>query len=90
MSAGEPHVPTNFKASHWDLIQLLGSFLTPQVLELSGIGDSARLKSLNIKSVVDLPGVGENYQDHSECTSDFQLLDPSTITLGYCDQTANE
>ncbi|WP_426989230.1 choline dehydrogenase [Pseudarthrobacter sp. Y6] len=43
-----------------------GAINTPQLLQLSGVGDSALLKSLGIKPVVDLPGVGENLQDHLE------------------------
>lgn len=43
-----------------------GAINTPQLLQLSGVGDSAHLKSLGIKPVVDLPGVGENLQDHLE------------------------
>lgn len=41
-----------------------GTFHTPQILKLSGIGDRPTLSSLGIEEVVNLPGVGENYQDH--------------------------
>lgn len=41
-----------------------GTFQTPQVLELSGIGNPSILSQFGIKSVIDLPGVGENLQDH--------------------------
>jgi choline dehydrogenase-like flavoprotein len=37
-----------------------GSFQTPQLLELSGIGDKNILQALGIDCVIDLPGVGEN------------------------------
>ena len=37
---------------------------SPQILELSGVGDKTRLGKLGINSVVDLPGVGENLQEH--------------------------
>ncbi|HET7629600.1 MAG TPA: choline dehydrogenase [Bacillales bacterium] len=43
-----------------------GAFNTPQLLQLSGVGDADYLRSLGIKPVVDLPGVGENMQDHLE------------------------
>lgn len=39
-----------------------GAVNSPQLLELSGIGDSARLAALGLPVVVDLPGVGENLQ----------------------------
>ncbi len=41
-----------------------GSFATPQLLMLSGIGPAAVLEPLGIPVVHDLPGVGENLQDH--------------------------
>ncbi|KAI8667145.1 hypothetical protein NCS56_00849800 [Fusarium sp. Ph1] len=43
-----------------------GSFSTPQLLLLSGVGPAADLKALKIPVVVDLPGVGRNMQDHNE------------------------
>jgi len=42
----------------------LGAINTPKVLMLSGIGDSAELARHGIKTVVHLPGVGRNLQDH--------------------------
>ncbi len=43
-----------------------GAFNTPQLLQLSGVGDGEHLSSLGIDVVSDLPGVGENLQDHLE------------------------
>ncbi len=43
-----------------------GAINTPQLLQLSGIGDPAHLESLGIDTVHALPGVGENLQDHLE------------------------
>ncbi|CAG5186742.1 uncharacterized protein ALTATR162_LOCUS11690 [Alternaria atra] len=43
-----------------------GTFNTPQLLLLSGIGPAADLEALNITVVADLPGVGRNMQDHNE------------------------
>ncbi|WP_019814241.1 choline dehydrogenase [Saccharomonospora saliphila] len=43
-----------------------GAINTPQLLQLSGIGDPAHLSSLGIDPVHELPGVGENLQDHLE------------------------
>ncbi len=43
-----------------------GAINTPQVLQLSGIGNAAELGALGIDVVADLPGVGENLQDHLE------------------------
>ncbi|AQZ70912.1 choline dehydrogenase [[Actinomadura] parvosata subsp. kistnae] len=43
-----------------------GAINTPQLLQLSGVGPRALLEPLGIKVVHDLPGVGENLQDHLE------------------------
>ncbi|MFD1030096.1 choline dehydrogenase [Metaplanococcus flavidus] len=43
-----------------------GAINTPQLLQLSGVGNAEHLRSLGIDPVVDLPGVGENLQDHLE------------------------
>src|SRR6185295_9842842 len=47
-----------------EVIVSAGSIASPQLLELSGIGQGERLKALGIKVVHDLPGVGENLRDH--------------------------
>ena len=41
-----------------------GAVGSPQLLMLSGIGPAAQLRALGIDPVADLPGVGENLQDH--------------------------
>ena len=43
-----------------------GAFNSPQLLQVSGIGNSQHLESVGIKPVHHLPGVGENLQDHLE------------------------
>lgn len=43
-----------------------GAINTPQLLQLSGVGDAEHLRSVGIEPVLDLPGVGENLQDHLE------------------------
>ena len=41
-----------------------GTLGTPQILERSGVGNGDLLRQLGIKVVSNLPGVGEEYQDH--------------------------
>jgi choline dehydrogenase len=41
-----------------------GSYNSPQILKLSGIGPAAELKQFGIPVIKDLPGVGANLQDH--------------------------
>ena len=43
-----------------------GAFNSPQLLQLSGIGDPDHLRSVGVKPVAEVPGVGENLQDHLE------------------------
>src|SRR3990172_2411026 len=43
-----------------------GAINTPQLLQLSGVGNARELRTLGVKPVADLPGVGENLQDHLE------------------------
>jgi choline dehydrogenase len=43
-----------------------GSINSPQLLQLSGVGNAAELRALGVDVVHDLPGVGENLQDHLE------------------------
>jgi choline dehydrogenase len=43
-----------------------GAFGSPQLLQLSGVGNGSELSRLGIDVVADLPGVGENMQDHLE------------------------
>lgn len=53
-----------------------GALGTPQILERSGVGNPEILKKLDIPVVADVPGVGENYQDHN------LLLYPYKTNLG--------
>ncbi|KAF2091724.1 GMC oxidoreductase, partial [Saccharata proteae CBS 121410] len=47
-----------------EVILAAGAVHTPMLLQLSGIGDANFLSTMNITTAVDLPGVGNNYQDH--------------------------
>ena len=49
-----------------ELILCGGAINSPQLLQLSGIGNAADLEALNISVVHELRGVGENLQDHLE------------------------
>jgi choline dehydrogenase len=47
-----------------EIVLSAGGFNTPKILQLSGIGDEADLKSVNIKTLVNSVDVGKNVQDH--------------------------
>ncbi|KAI0299027.1 hypothetical protein B0F90DRAFT_1926343 [Multifurca ochricompacta] len=54
-----------------EIIVSAGTFKTPQLLELSGIGDRNLLKSFGIETLIDLPGVGENLLDQTYTLIDY-------------------
>ncbi len=56
-----------------------GSINSPQVLELSGVGDARTLGGLGIPVVHDLPGVGENLQDHLEVYVQYSSTQPVSV-----------
>jgi len=49
-----------------EVIITAGTYISPKILMHSGIGDEEELKSHNIKTRVNLKGVGKNLQDHHE------------------------
>jgi choline dehydrogenase len=56
-----------------------GAINSPQLLQLSGIGNARELSALGIEPVVDLPGVGENLQDHLEVYIQHAAKQPVSI-----------
>lgn len=56
-----------------------GAINSPQLLMLSGVGNGEDLQKLNIPVVADLPGVGENLQDHLEIYVQYKCLKPITL-----------
>lgn len=56
-----------------------GAINTPQLLQLSGVGDAGLLSSLDIPVVHDLPGVGQNMQDHLEVYVQYGCKQPVSM-----------
>ena len=56
-----------------------GAINSPQLLQLSGIGAADELRALGIDVVADLPGVGENLQDHLEVYIQHAATQPVTM-----------
>ena len=47
-----------------EILMSAGAIHSPQLLQLSGVGDASELQQLGVSIVADLPGVGQNLQDH--------------------------
>lgn len=62
-----------------EVIVCAGAFLSPKLLLLSGIGPAEHLRSLGIPVVCDLPGVGQNLQDHLQLPVVYQSRVPRTM-----------
>ena len=62
-----------------EVIVSAGSIASPQLLKLSGVGPAAELQALGIPVVHDLPGVGENLQDHLEFYFQVACTEPVTL-----------
>jgi choline dehydrogenase len=60
-----------------------GAINSPQLLQLSGIGNASELEALGVGVVHDLPGVGENLQDHLEVYVQCASKLPVTVAPAY-------
>jgi choline dehydrogenase len=56
-----------------EIVLAAGALQSPQLLQLSGIGDAAHLRSVGVAPIVDLPDVGANLQDHYQLRSLLHL-----------------
>lgn len=59
-----------------EIVLSAGSFRTPQILMLSGLGPTATLKKFDISVVVDMPEVGENLFDHFALFQFWKVRNP--------------
>jgi choline dehydrogenase len=62
-----------------EVILCAGAVGSPQILELSGIGQKKHLEKLKIPVTLDLPGVGENLQDHLQLRMVFKVEGVETL-----------
>ena len=56
-----------------------GAIASPQILQRSGVGPGAWLRELDIPLVLDLPGVGQNLQDHLEMYMQYECKEPVSL-----------
>jgi choline dehydrogenase len=59
-----------------------GAINSPQLLQLSGVGNAAELRALGVDVVSDVPGVGEHLQDHLEVYIQYASKLPVSIAPG--------
>ncbi|MDE2579428.1 MAG: GMC family oxidoreductase N-terminal domain-containing protein [Hyphomicrobiales bacterium] len=62
-----------------ETILCAGAVQSPQLLQLSGVGDPDRLKQCGVRPIHDLPGVGENLQDHLQMRTIVELNERASL-----------
>jgi choline dehydrogenase len=62
-----------------EVIVCAGAIQSPQILELSGVGEANRLRTMGIAVVADRPAVGENLIDHLQVRCTYECRLPITI-----------
>lgn len=62
-----------------EIILCGGAINSPHLLQLSGIGNADHLRSVGVDVVANLPGVGENLQDHLETYVQFKCKQPVSL-----------
>ncbi|MCJ8324586.1 MAG: GMC family oxidoreductase N-terminal domain-containing protein [Rhizobiales bacterium] len=62
-----------------EIILSAGSIGSVQIMQLSGIGDAEFLKSVGVKPMHQLAGVGQNLQDHLQIRTIFKLTGATTL-----------
>ncbi|QNP47254.1 GMC family oxidoreductase [Diaphorobacter aerolatus] len=72
------HGATKTASAGCEVLLSAGAIQSPQLLQLSGIGPRSLLESLDIPVVHDLPGVGENLQDHLQIRLSYECTKPIT------------
>jgi len=75
LRSGKPEVAR----ARREILVCCGSVQSPQLLMLSGIGPADHLRSLGIPIVAELPGVGQNLQDHLFLAVAYQCKKPVTL-----------
>tara|TARA_R110002126_G_scaffold291797_1_gene458869 strand:+ start:23345 stop:23614 length:270 start_codon:yes stop_codon:yes gene_type:complete len=62
-----------------EVILAVGAINTPQILQLSGIGDGGLLSRLGLPKVKHAPDVGEHLQDHYQARQVYRATKPCTL-----------
>ncbi len=76
---GGPSGESKYSQCAAELVMAAGAVGTPQILELSGIGAADVLARAGVGVAVELPGVGENLQDHLQLRTIYQVSNVTTL-----------
>ncbi len=74
-----PQRASSQRVTAGEVILCGGAINSPQVLQLSGVGNARELERLGIGVVADVPGVGENLQDHLEVYVQYASKQPVSV-----------
>jgi choline dehydrogenase len=86
--ASDAQSPREIVSATREVIIAAGALHSPQLLMLSGIGSAAALQSHGIAVNIDLPGVGQNLQDHGLVWAEYPFVNPQFPTPdSYSNQT---
>lgn len=75
---GDSTIPTRATANK-EVLLCAGAIASPQILQRSGVGSAELLAEFDIPLVHDLPGVGENLQDHLEMYLQYECKEPVSL-----------
>ena len=68
-----------YVAAQSEILLAAGAINSPKLLELSGVGQPDRLQDLDLPVLHDLPGVGENLQDHLQIRTVYKVSNTKTL-----------
>jgi choline dehydrogenase len=74
-----PNEEDTFVEARIETILATGSIGSPQLMQLSGIGNAQYIQKLGIEAIHDLPGVGENLQDHLQVRPVYKVRNVLTM-----------
>ncbi len=73
---GDAHITAHARR---EVLLCGGAIASPQILQRSGVGPGAWLREFGIPVVLDLPGVGNNLQDHLEMYMQYECKEPVSL-----------
>lgn len=74
---------TRLAEARGEILLSTGAVASPAILERSGIGDPSLLKANGVEPLVDLPGVGNNLQDHLQIRPVYKVNGVRTLNTDY-------